>query len=554
MFTRRSLLVSLALSAAGGLALAQQTPVTNWTVPPYRGTGASGGLSTMTDISPGIAFVAMSPCRVFDTRNANGPYGGPRLLANTTRNFDIDSGPCTGIPAGVDAYSMNFGAILPDGIGFVTIWPTGVAQPTVSSINTIPGYVLANAAVVPAGINGSISVFPNTGMHLYGDINGYFTDRYNPGVSFQALSETETAPAILGTNTSSNGFAIGIWGQLTGPSPGSGAAAVQGEIYSTTPQAGTAAVRGINHGEGSGGVGVWGSQSGSGWGVFGEAVSGVGVYGKATATTGANYGMRAETFSQAQNSAGIRANNGAGALAASFLTSGVRGEAGVGGIGVLGVTRGWAGVSGYHIGAGATILSGADLGYTPTVGLNVTGTTQATGVKNFVEPHPTDASKIIRYSSLEGNEVGTYFRGRGRFQNGIAVIEAPEDFRIVTDPEGLSIQVTPIGEMATVAVQSISLERIVVRGSRNVEFFYTVNGIRQAYKDVGPYAENEKVFVPRSADERLPEYLPETIRRRLVSNGTYRSDGTPNMETARRLGWDKEWEKQGKPVPQPSSD
>ena len=133
----------------------------------------------MTDTSPGVAFVAMSPCRVFDTRNANGPYGGPRLLANATRNFDVDSGPCTGIPAGVDAYSMNFGAILADGIGFVTIWPTGVSQPTVSSINTIPGYVLANAAIVPAGTGGSISVFPNTGMHLYGDINGYFTDQFN---------------------------------------------------------------------------------------------------------------------------------------------------------------------------------------------------------------------------------------------------------------------------------------------------------------------------------------------------------------------------------------
>jgi hypothetical protein len=542
---------------ADGIAFAQYeagVSAANWTVPAYRATGSSGGLSTMTDISSGIAFVAMSPCRVFDTRGAAGPYGGPRLVANTTRNFDIDSGPCTGIPAGVDAYSMNFGAILPDGANsFVTIWPAGTMQPVVSSINPIQGGVVANAAIVPAGTGGAISVFPNTGLHLYGDINGYFTDRYNPGVSFQALSETETAPAILGINTSGNAFAIGIWGQLTGPSPGSGAAAVQGEIFSTTPQAGTAAVRGINHGEGSGGVGVWGSQSGSGWGVFGEAVSGVGVYGKATATTGANYGMRAETFSQAQNSAGIRANNGAGALAANFLTSGVRGEAGVGGIGVLGVTRGWAGVSGYHIGAGASILSGADLGYTPTVGLNVTGTTQATGAKNFVEPHPTDASKIIRYSSLEGNEVGTYFRGRGKFQSGIAVIEVPEDFRIVTDREGLSIQVTPIGEMATVAVESIGLDRIVVRGSRNVEFFYTVNGIRLAFKDVGPIAENEKVFVPRSPDEPMPEYLPQVLRDRLMSNGTYRRDGTVNLETARRLGWDKEWVKWEQPAPQPSN-
>jgi hypothetical protein len=434
---------------------------------------------------------------------------------------------------------MNFGAILPDGLNsFVTIWPTGSAQPVVSSINPIQGGVVANAAIVPAGTNGSISVFPNTGMHLYGDINGYFTDQYNPSNSFHAVSSVDTTAAIIGDNTSGLGSAIGVLGR----------------IPTATTGPGSAGVRGINSGTADAGVGVWGSHAASGWGVFGEAVGGVGVYGQATATTGANYGMRAETASQAQNSAGIRANNGAGALAANFLTSGVRGEAGIGGIGVLGVTRGWAGVSGYHIGNGASILSGADLGYTPTVGLNVTGTTQATGVKNFVEPHPTDPSRVIRYASLEGNEVGTYFRGRGKFQNGVAVIETPEDFRIVTAPEGLSIQVTPIGDMATVAVQSIDLDRVVVRGSRNVDFFYTVNGIRRAYRDVGPFASNDKVFVPRFPDARIPEAYPDVIRERLVSNGTYHPDGTVNMETARRLGWDKEWEKHGQPVTQPPSD
>ena len=81
-----------------------------------------------------------------------------------------------------------------------------------------------------------------------------------------------------------------------------------------------------------------------------------------------------------------------------------------------------------------------------------TGDYGGNGAKYFVEPHPTDAAKIIRYVSLEGPESGTYFRGRGKFQSGLAQINVPEDFRIVTDEEGLSIQVTPIGQMATVAV------------------------------------------------------------------------------------------------------
>ena len=196
-----AMLVSVGLLAQEPPIVANGSRVPNWTVPAYTHSSAEGGLRTMTDISGGVGFVAMTPCRVFDTRNANGAYGGPRLIGNVTRNFDIDSGPCTGIPAGVEAYSMNFGAIFPDGANsFITIWPTGSAQPTVSSINPIQGAVVANAAIVPAGTGGSISIFPNTGVHLYGDINGYFTDDYANNNYFQVYVDS-TQYVIDGGNS-----------------------------------------------------------------------------------------------------------------------------------------------------------------------------------------------------------------------------------------------------------------------------------------------------------------------------------------------------------------
>src|SRR5579884_1113824 len=34
-----------------------------------------------------LLFVPVRPCRIADTRNPNGPFGGPRLNANETRNF-----------------------------------------------------------------------------------------------------------------------------------------------------------------------------------------------------------------------------------------------------------------------------------------------------------------------------------------------------------------------------------------------------------------------------------------------------------------------------------
>jgi hypothetical protein len=565
-------LLALALQLSPFGLLAQQIPLSNWTVPPYHGAAATGGLSTMTDVTPGIAFVGVAPCRLVDTRTTTLPnfpagYGPPALTQGQPRNFDLNSDPlCTGIPAGVEAYSLNVTVTNTLGPGFILIYPQGGSQPTVSTLNYLAGQTVANAAIVPAGTNGGVTVIAGvSGTDLIVDINGYFTDEYNAGVSFEAISAT-TAPAILGQNTST-GDAIAVEGVVTSASAGAASAAVRGINQSTAggfgvwgSQAGVGA--GV-YGTGPGGVGVWGEittdgsagtgvyglHNGVAFGVYGESAAGTGVYGEVLQAFGtALSGVEGITYSTGENCAGVRGNN-VDTVPGSFLAAGVRGETAGTGFGVLGLTiAGHSGASGYNLTAEGVVESGASLGFTATVGLNVIGTTQATGVKNFVEPHPSDASKVIRYASLEGNEVGTYFRGRGKFQNGLAVIDVPEDFRIVTAPEGLGVQVTPIGEMATVAVVSLGLDRIVVRASRDVEFFYTVNGVRDAYRDFRPIAANERVFVPRLPVDPMPESYPPVIRQRLISNGTYRPDGTVNAETARRLGWDKEWEKRNPPV------
>jgi hypothetical protein len=75
----------------------------------------------------------------------------------------------------------------------------------------------------------------------------------------------------------------------TNPSTADYAFALHGIISSASPGAFSAAVRGQNNGTGGYGIGVWGSQDGSGWGVYGTSVSGYGVYGYASATSG--YGI-----------------------------------------------------------------------------------------------------------------------------------------------------------------------------------------------------------------------------------------------------------------------
>jgi hypothetical protein len=221
----------------------------------------------------------------------------------------------------------------------------------------------------------------------------------------------------------------------------------------------------------------------------------------------------------------------------------------------------YAGVRGVLVNSeGATIASGnigasdgVDIGGTaPWSFFGFVGDIGTTFTKSFVEPHPTDASKILAYISLEGPEPGTYFRGRGRFENGIARISVPDHFRMVTDPEGLTVQITPIGAMATVAVMRMDLDEIVVQASRNVEFSYLVQGVRSAFKDSRGPVRTSGVFAPESPDAKLPEGLAEEHKRRLIQNGTYNADGTANMETAHRLGWDKIWEKRNPPAPAPN--
>jgi hypothetical protein len=53
--------------------------------------------------------------------------------------------------------------------------------------------------------------------------------------------------------------------------------------------------------------------------------------------------------------------------------------------------------------------------------------------------------------------------------------------------------------------------------------------------------------MPRAQDARIPAYLTDGQKAMLISNGTYNADGTVNMETAQRLGWDRVWEQRRQP-------
>jgi hypothetical protein len=123
-----------------------------------------------------LHFYPVTPCRVVDTRvgqNKAGAFGPPGLAAYSSRDFPILSGGC-GIPATAQAYSLNMTAAPQGPLSFLSTWPAGQPYPNVSTLNSPGGGTLANAAIVPAGTNGAITVVAGNPTDLIIDVNGYF--------------------------------------------------------------------------------------------------------------------------------------------------------------------------------------------------------------------------------------------------------------------------------------------------------------------------------------------------------------------------------------------
>src|ERR1700737_4575953 len=121
-------------------------------------------------------FYTLTPCRILDTRSANGPYGGPALSAGADRTFVL-ANQC-GIPAAARAVAVNIAVTqATTGPGFLTLYPGGLSLPLVSTINYRAGQTRANNGIVSLGAAGAIAVHCGQGAgttHLVIDVNGYF--------------------------------------------------------------------------------------------------------------------------------------------------------------------------------------------------------------------------------------------------------------------------------------------------------------------------------------------------------------------------------------------
>ncbi len=180
--------VTLGGAAATGVSVVSPTTITAAT--PAHAPGivdvvvVSNGLtSTLTGgyfyFTPqaGASFYTLTPCRLVDTRNPNGPRGGPVLPVSTTARIFPLAGTC-GVPASAKAISVNLAVAGPTATGFLKLFPGDGIAPLSSSINFSVGQTRSNNALVLLATNGTGTLAVLNGsagtVHFILDVNGYF--------------------------------------------------------------------------------------------------------------------------------------------------------------------------------------------------------------------------------------------------------------------------------------------------------------------------------------------------------------------------------------------
>jgi hypothetical protein len=196
-----------------------------------------------------VVFAAVTPCRVVDTRNPDGPYGGPKFAASQSRSFDLNSSPtCAGIPANVVAYSVNFAVTDTNGPGFLLVYPTGGSQPLVSTINYTTAQTIANAAVVPAGTEGKVTVVAGvSGTHVIIDINGYFA-------AMDPLFISASGKVGVGTNNPGQKLEVAGNANITGNQTVGGNQTVSGAVAAASFAGSGSGLTNLNAGQISSGM------------------------------------------------------------------------------------------------------------------------------------------------------------------------------------------------------------------------------------------------------------------------------------------------------------
>lgn len=201
-----------------------QVPVKSWAAPLYwqpsqREAGviasrpevvAAGTPADPPPTATPLVFVGITPCRLVDTRPSggfSGAFGPPSLNGNESRTFPLPSSTACSIPSSVAAYSLYVSVVPPGIVGYITMYPTGQPLPIAATLtDVVPGGIVTNSAIVPAGTSGSIDVYAEFSTDLVIDINGYYVTQTS---LLNAINDTALGFLALFQDTGGKNTAIG---------------------------------------------------------------------------------------------------------------------------------------------------------------------------------------------------------------------------------------------------------------------------------------------------------------------------------------------------------
>ena len=262
-----SLSLVTGMSLMGQKAPASDIPLKSWAAPLYWQPSQAEHENAAKSVAQiqfppnatsntALVFVAVSPCRLVDTRGASAgfigstPFNGPYIQAGQTVAFPVQSTteaattappPCGKIPSFAQAYSVNL-TLVPHPLGapvnYVTMWPdNGSAIPSVSTVNDQQGAVVSNAAIVPAGTNScGIQVFAYGPTDVIIDMNGFYA------APSDTLGNTAAGAGTLSSLTTGFANTANGWFALYSDTTGYSNAAIGDlALYSNTTGSGNTA-------------------------------------------------------------------------------------------------------------------------------------------------------------------------------------------------------------------------------------------------------------------------------------------------------------------------
>lgn len=173
-------------------------------------------------------FNPVIPSRIMDTRVG---LGGFKLAPGEVRTLQVQgAGTLPATPIG--AVSLNVTAVKPTGEGgFLTIWPTGRPMPVASSLNFVPGDVIANAVISGLGDDGKISIFNFSGdTDVLVDVTGWFSSGFTAVTPYRVLDTRNPGLLAFAPGQSRALKVTGVGGV-----PATGVGAVSMNVTATEP-------------------------------------------------------------------------------------------------------------------------------------------------------------------------------------------------------------------------------------------------------------------------------------------------------------------------------